>query len=148
MYNDCALHKLGRIVSKSISRFGRNTVDTLKAINTLREFSVDVYFESENIHTEDRSSDLILTCMESAAQRESVEHSENIKWSLRKSIENGSSKIFSRKCFGYCQDENANLVIDEAEAVIVRDIFNMYLGGYSIVAIVQELEPDGGIGDA
>lgn len=140
MMDDCAQKKLDRIITKSVSRFGRNTVDTLDAINKLRAFGIDVYFASENMHSLEGKNAFMISILESVAQEESVARSKNIKWGLMHGIQNGQSKIYGRKCYGYVQDNSGNLVINEPEAEVVKMIFDFYLSGFSINAIRSELK--------
>ncbi|MHB1154405.1 MAG: recombinase family protein [Eubacteriales bacterium] len=143
MMDDSHNGKINIIVTKSISRFGRNTEVTLKAINELRIYGVDVFFENEEIHTKDRKNDFYISLLESMAQEESVNRSENISWGIKRQVEGGKSKILYRKCYGYYQDEQGNLKVQDDETAVVHQIFDLYLQGASIVAIVRELEKRG-----
>jgi len=140
MLKDCRNHKIEMIITKSISRFGRNTVETINAINGLRSLLVDVYFENDNIHTKGSQNDFIISILEAYAQAESQARSENIKWGIAKGFKDGSSKLYNRKCFGYRQDQEGELIIDEEEVQIVQNFFDLYLNGYSVIAIIRELE--------
>ena len=140
MMDDCAGKKIDQIITKSVSRFGRNTVDTLAAINKLRELGVDVYFENEEMHSLDGNNVFMISILEGIAQEENAARSENIRWGIQRGMQSGKSKIFNRKCFGYVQDKNGNLIIQEDEAEIVVQIFELYLNGYSINAIRKELQ--------
>ena len=101
MLEDCQNHKIDLIISKSISRFGRNTAEILKVLNQLQNLSIDVYFETENIHTQETKHIFLISLLESVAQAESESRSKNIKWGSQRKLENGSSKLYDRKCFGY-----------------------------------------------
>ena len=127
-------------MTKSISRFGRNTVDTLKALQRIKSAGVDVIFMSEDLRLSDSECEFYISFLEAHAQEESRVKSENIKWGLQKSIQAGTSKLFFRKCFGYKQNENGMLVINETEAEVVKLIFNYYVQGHSIVSIIRELK--------
>ncbi|MBC2727266.1 recombinase family protein [Desulfosporosinus sp.] len=140
MLEDCRNHKIEMIITKSISRFGRNTVETIYAINELRALLVDIYFENDNIHTKGSQNDFIISILEAYAQAESQARSENIKWGIAKGFKDGSSKLYNRKCFGYRHNQEGELIIDEEEALIVQKIFDLYLNGYSVIAIICELE--------
>lgn len=96
-------------------------------------------FIQENISSKDRDSDIVMALTASLAQSESESLSEAIKWGLKRGFESGESKLYTRKCFGYKQDETGELVINEEQAVIVRRIFDLYLRGYSVDMIIQEL---------
>lgn len=140
MLEDCRNHKIELIITKSISRFGRNTVETLDVLNKLRVLDIDVFFESENIHTHETKHIFLISLLEAAAQAESESKSKNIKWGIDRKLKNGDSKLYNRKCFGYQHSEEGNLIIAEEEAKIVLKIFDLYLNGYSILAIIRELE--------
>jgi len=140
MMDDCIAGKIDQIVTKSISRFGRNTIEIMSAINLLRERGIDIYFENDHIHTQNSENIWLITLLEGIAQEESRSRSENIKWGILRGIESGSGKIFLKKCFGYDQDQDGDLVINDNEAQIVRLIFDLYLKGYSILAIIRELQ--------
>lgn len=139
MMNDCAMNKIEKIVTKSISRFGRNTVDTLDAINTLRTLGVDVYFQNENLSSLSGDNSFLISLIEAIAQEESVQRSENIRWGIVKRAKDGKGEIFLRTCFGYGRGDDGNLRIIEVEADIVRMIFDWYLQGFSVLAIRKEL---------
>jgi site-specific DNA recombinase len=127
-------------MTKSISRFRRNTVDTLDAIRRLKSINVDVIFASEEIRLSDNDSEFYITALEAAAQEESRVKSETIKWGLQKSLKSGNSKLYARKCFGYKHNTEGSLVIVEEQAKIVRLIYSYYLDGHSIVSIIKELK--------
>lgn len=140
MMQDCQAGKYDIIVTKSISRFGRNTAITIDAINKLRNSNVDVYFENENIHTSDSKNTIVLTLIEAAAQEENVSRSKNINWGINQKVKKGESQLFRRKCYGYYQENDDDLQIMEEEAKIVRSVFDMYMNGFSIIGIVREIE--------
>lgn len=140
MIDDCKNKKLDIVITKSVSRFGRDTVDTLKALKVLRESDVRVIFEQENLDTKDVESSLMISIIESLAQAENEARSDNIKWGIRQRAAQGTSKLYDRKCYGYRHEENGKLIINEEQAVVVRKIFNWYLGGLSINGIIKELE--------
>ena len=85
-------------------------------------------------------NDFIISILEVYAQAQSQARSENIKWGIAKGFKDGSSKLYNRKCFGYHQDQEGELIIDEEEAQIIQYIFNIYLNRYSVTAIIRELE--------
>ena len=140
MLEDCQSNNLDIILTKSISRFGRDTVDTLEALNQLKTLRVRVIFEQEVLDTADTDNDLMISIIESIAQAENESRSENIKWGIKQRAAQGTSKLYNRKCYGYYNDEDGNLVINEEEAKNVRLIFNLYLQGKSVLGIVKELE--------
>lgn len=140
MIQDCLAGKIDLIVTKSISRFGRNTVDTLTVLRQLKAANVDVYFENENIHSLDPDGELIISLASAIAQAESEERSKNIKWGIRQSATNPDSAIYSRPCYGYRKDRSGQLIIHEEEADVVRLVYDLYLSGESVVAIIRILK--------
>src|SRR5690554_6721525 len=140
MLRDCKSRDIEIILTKSISRFGRDTVEILDALNQLRALGVRVIFEQEVLDTADTDNDLMISIIESIAQAENESRSENIKWGIKQRAAQGTSKLYNRKCYGYYNDENGNLAIDETEAKNVRLIYNLYLQGKSVLGIVKELE--------
>jgi len=140
MLDDCKSKKLEIIITKSISRFGRDTVETLEALRLMRDLGIRVIFEQENLDTADTDSELMISIVESFAQAENESRSDNIKWGLKQKAASGTSKLYDRKCYGYDQDEDGRLIINEAEAENVRKIFKWYLDGKSILGIMKELE--------
>ena len=103
MLDDCTSHKLDIIFTKSISRFGRNTVETIEALSKLKNVGVRVIFEQEELDTANTDSDLMISIIESFAQAENESCSENIKWGIKQGATSGTSKLYDRKCFGYYQ---------------------------------------------
>lgn len=140
MLDDCKSKKLEIIITKSISRFGRDTIETLEALRLMRDSGVRVIFEQENLDTADTDSELMISIVESFAQAENESRSDNIKWGLKQKAASGTSKLYDRKCYGYDQDEDGRLIINEDEAANVRKIFKWYLEGKSILGIMKELE--------
>ena len=143
MLQDCQSRDIEIILTKSISRFGRDTVEILDALNQLRILGVRVIFEQEVLDTADTDNDLMISIIESIAQAENESRSDNIKWGIKQRAEQGTSKLYNRKCYGYKNDAAGKLKIDEKEAKNVRLIFNMYLQGKSVIGIVSELEQRG-----
>ena len=131
------------ILTKSISRFARNTVDTLQTVRNLKEAGVEVFFEKENLHTFDPKCEMLLTIMSSLAQEESRSISENIRWGKRKSMQDGKVSL-PYSCFlGYQKGADGRLEIVEREAKIVRRIYRMFLRGNSISSIAKFLTKHG-----
>ena len=127
------------IITKSLSRFGRNTLDCLNTIRELKSLGVDVFFEKENIHLMRSEGELLLTLISAVAQNESSVLSNNIKWGFRRKYESGHvQSIPSGKFLGYNKDENG-LVINEAQAVTVRRIYQEFLDGYGVFQIASRL---------
>jgi DNA invertase Pin-like site-specific DNA recombinase len=140
MMKEAKAGKVDMIITKSISRFGRNTIDTLNSIRTLKELGVDVYFEKENIHTINSEGELLITLLSALAQQTSKSQSENVKWGVHKQYERGNIKsVGSGKFLGYIKDEEKNLIIDEKEADIVKRIYKEFLDGYGTHQIANRL---------
>jgi DNA invertase Pin-like site-specific DNA recombinase len=137
---DCEAGKIDIIITKSVNRFGRNTLDSLNALNKLHVYGVKVFFESESIITSDRQNDFLFTLLQTTAQQENQDRSQNIRWGITRKVESGNSQLLKRKCYGYSLDEDGNLQIIDYEADVVRSIYTMYLQGYSIIGIVRELK--------
>lgn len=140
MLDDCTSHKLDIIFTKSISRFGRDTVETIEALGKLKSAGVRVIFEQEELDTANTDSDLMISIIESFAQAENESRSENIKWGIKQGAASGVSKLYDRKCYGYKHDEDGKLIIDEETAENVKIIFDLYLNGQSVLGIIKELE--------
>ena len=139
----CRRGKVDMVLIKSASRFARNTVDALKTIRMLHRWNVDIYFETENIHSLHETSEFLLTVICAQAQDESESKSADIKWGLQKSFADPDSKYYQRKCYGYKHDENGHLAIDEKEAEVARLIFCMSREGASLSKIAQALQEQG-----
>ena len=136
LLNDCRNGRIDLVITKSISRFARNTVTLLKTVRELKYLGVDVYFEEQNIHTISAEGELMLTILASYAQEESLSVSENCKWKIRKNFENGISNTFS--LYGY-EKINGKIVINQSEANVVRYIFSLYLSGIGTTKISKIL---------
>ncbi len=140
MLADCKSHKLEIVITKDVSRFGRDTVEVLDAFNQLKALNVRVIFEGNSLDTANTDSDLMVAVMESIAQAENESRSENIRWGIKQRAAQGTSKFYDRKCYGFKHDKDGHLVIDEENAKNVKLIFNLYLSGQSVVGIIKELE--------
>lgn len=139
LMKECEVHNISVVLTKSISRFGRDTVETLTAINKLKAVGVRIIFEQENLDTDEVDSDLMISVMESLAQAENESRSENIRMGLAMRAANGTSGLYKRKLYGYTKNINGELVIDEEQAKNVRDIFRWYLDGASVLGIIKKL---------
>lgn len=135
--------KIDMVITKSVSRFARNTVDSLQNIRKLKEKNVAVFFEKEGVNTLDGTGELLITILSSQAQEESRNLSENTRWGLVRRFENGIVSVNHNKFLGYTKDKNNELVIVPEEAELVRRIFRLYLEGSSIVQITKILESEG-----
>ena len=139
MMQEALAGKIDLIITKSVSRFARNTVDTLTAIRKLKEHGVEVYFEEQNIYTLDGKGELLLTIMSSIAQEESRNISENVTWGIRKRFADGKVSMPYKRFMGYRRGEDGIPKIVEAEAQIVRGIFRRFLEGATGTMIAKEL---------
>ena len=143
MIDACMAGNIDMIVTKSISRFARNTLDCLKYIRQLKEKNIPVYFEKENINTMDSKGEVLLTIMASLAQQESQSLSQNVKLGLQYRYQQGEIQVNCTRFLGYAKDENKHLVVVPEEAKIVRRIYREYLEGASMLKIARGLEADG-----
>lgn len=143
MIEDCMAGKIDMIITKSVSRFARNTVDSLQNIRKLKEKNVAVFFEKEGVNTLEGTGELLITILSSQAQEESRNLSENTRWGLVRRFENGIVSVNHNKFLGYTKDKNGELVIVPEEAELVRRIFRLYLEGSSIIQITKILESEG-----
>lgn len=143
MIDACMAGKVDLVLTKSVSRFARNTVDALQFIRKLKEKNIPVIFEKEGVNTMESGGELLITILSSQAQEESRNISENTRWGLTRRFENGIISVNHKKFLGYTKDEDGNLIVVPEEAVIVKRIFREYLEGSSILQIAKELEADG-----
>jgi DNA invertase Pin-like site-specific DNA recombinase len=143
MIDDCMAGKIDMIITKSVSRFARNTVDSLETIRKLKEKNIAILFEKEGVNTLEGSGELLITILSSQAQEESRNISENTRWGITRRFENGIIAVNHKKFMGYTKDKkNGELIIVPEQAEIVRRIFRMYLEGSSILEITRALEAD------
>lgn len=143
MLADCRAGKIDLIITKSISRFARNTTIVLDYTRELKQLGIGVYFEENNINTLSAEGELMMTVLASFAQEESRSISENNKWSIGKRFERGEGMINTTRFMGYDKDETGALVINKKEAKIVRRIFEMYLAGEGCHRIAKILNDEG-----
>ena len=143
MVEDALSGAIDLIITKSVSRFARNTVDSLTTIRKLKENRVECYFEKENIWTFDGKGELLLTIMSSLAQEESRSISENCTWGQRKRFADGKVTVPFKRFLGYDRGEDGNLVINEEQAETVRRIYGLFLQGRSPHAIAKLLTAEG-----
>lgn len=135
--------KIDMVITKSISRFARNTLDCLKYIRQLKDKNIPVFFEKENINTMDSKGEILLTIMASLAQQESQSLSQNVKLGLQFRYQQGLVQVNHNRFLGYTKDEEGMLVIEPEEAEIVKRIYREYLEGASLLQIGKGLEADG-----
>lgn len=143
MIQQCKKGNIDMILTKSISRFARNTLDCLHYIRMLKELNIPVIFEKEGINTMKMASEMAITMMGCFAQAESESISQNVTWGKRQSFKNGKVTYNYKNFLGYRKGEDGKPEIVPEEAEIVKRIFNSYLAGNSIVGIKRELERDG-----
>lgn len=127
MIDDALAGKIDLIVTKSVSRFARNTVDSLTTIRKLKENSIECYFEKENIWTFDGKGELLITIMSSLAQEESRSISENCTWGQRKRFSDGKVSVAYIRFLGYDKEPDRRMVINPAEAETVKKIYRLFL---------------------
>lgn len=137
LISECRKGNIDLIITKSISRFARNTVTLLETVRALKLFGIDVFFEEQNIHTISADDELMMTILASYAQAESLSASENQKWRIRKAFENGEI-VNLRFLFGY-RINGAKIEIDPAQADIVREVFERAVNGESFTSIANDL---------
>lgn len=143
MIEDCMDEKIDMIITKSISRFARNTLDCLKYIRQLKDKNIPVYFEKENINTMDSKGEVLLTIMASLAQQESQSLSQNVKLGIQYRYQQGQVQVNHSRFLGYTKDENKKLVIEPEEAAVVKRIYFEYLEGKSLRQIGDGLQESG-----
>jgi len=143
MIRDCESGKIDLVITKSISRFARNTVDCLKHVRELKNIGVEVFFEKENIYSFDPKIELVLTMLSSIAQEESRNISENTKWGLKKRFKDGVAICNTDRLLGYDKDKKGNLIVNEEQAKLVRRIYREYLDGKGYATIAQGIQADG-----
>ncbi len=143
MIEDCKARKIDMVITKSISRFARNTLDTLTYVRLLKDLGIEVFFEKENIKTLDSKGEVLLSILSSLAQDESRSISENSTWGIRRRFEQGKLHINHTKFLGYDKDKNGNLVINPKQAKIVKRIYEDFLDGKGANRIARDLENDG-----
>ena len=139
MIKDALAGKIQLIITKSVSRFARNTVDCLTTIRKLKAAGVECYFEKEGIWTLDSAGELLLTVLSSISQEEARSISENTKWGQRKRFADGKARVPYKHFLGYDRGEDGNLVINPEQAKVVKLIYKLFLTGLSYAAIAKEL---------
>lgn len=143
MLSDAKAGKIDIVLTKSVSRFARNTTDALTAIQELHDCGIAIHFDEENLQTDNASHRIIITTHEAVAEAENENRSRSIRWGIKQKARNGTSSLFDRKCYGYMNGETGALEIDPEQAPIVELIFKLYLQGRSILGIIKELERRG-----
>ncbi|MPM19780.1 hypothetical protein SDC9_66206 [bioreactor metagenome] len=143
LIEDCRAGKVDGIITKSVSRFGRNTVDTLVFTRELRSHGIDVFFEKENLHSCSPEGELLLTLMAALAESEAVSMSDNIKWGKRRRYEKGLIESLAiANVYGFCK-KDGKLAIDDQEALVLKRIYTEFINGYNYADIAAGLIADG-----
>lgn len=141
LLQDCRDHKIDLIITKSISRFARNTVTLLETVRELKDLGIEVYFEEQNIWSLSGDGELMLSILASYAQEEARSVSENMKWRIKKDFQEGL--IWGGDhCYGY-KVVNRRLVINPEEVELVKRIFEMYVSGIGDRAIATQFNKEG-----
>ena len=143
MISDCMDGKIDRVITKSISRFARNTIDCLQYIRQLKDMGIPVIFEKENINTMDSRGEILITIMASMAQQESESLSKNVKLGIQYRYQQGKVMVNTNWFLGYMKGEDGELVVDPEQAKIVKRIYREYLEGRSCQKIAEGLQADG-----
>ena len=141
LLTDCRAGKIDMVITKSISRFARNTVTLLETVRELKTLGVDVFFEEQNIHSLSADGELMLTILASYAQEESLSASENQKWRIRKGFENGEL-LNLRRLFGY-DISKSGIQVNATEAAIVQELFHRAAMGDSFGMLARDLNNRG-----
>ena len=142
MINDCLAGKIDYIITKSVSRFARNTVDCLDYVRMLKSKGIGVYFEEQQIDTLKTDSELYLVIYAGFAQSESESISKNITWSVRKKFEEGTPVFIYKRFLGYKKGADGEPEIVPSEAAIVERIFNLYLAGETVDNISKMMQAE------
>lgn len=143
MIADALAGKIDLIITKSVSRFARNTVDSLTTVRELKEKGIEIYFEKENIWTLDSKGELLITIMSSLAQEESRSISENVTWGQRKRFADGKVSFAYSRVLGLDKGPDGTIVVNAEQAETVRLIFSLFLEGMSPHSIAVELTKRG-----
>lgn len=139
MIDMCKAKQLDIIITKSVSRFGRNTIDVLTTLQTLVDLGIRIYFEAEQMWSDDPSTRVYITVATAVAEGQVKERHGNITWEICEQIRNGTSPLYTKPCYGYKKDDTGELVINHQEGNVVKMIFDKYLEGYSIIGIIDYL---------
>ena len=139
MIKECERGNIDIVLTKSLSRFGRDAKEGLEAIRIIRAAGKRIIFEKDKIGTETVKDELLISIIEACDQVENDWRSENIRLGLKYRAEDGTAGLYNRVCYGYKKDKKGMLIIDEEEAKVVRYIYYWYLEGCSIGGIIYKL---------
>jgi site-specific DNA recombinase len=142
LLTDCKNHELDYVITKSVSRFGRDNVEVIGAVRLLQESGVKIYFMEDELDVDKNYDESELTIRAAINQSENEHRSENIRMGMKFRAEHGSSGLYKKPCYGYKKNAEGNLVPDEKQAAIVRMIYELYLSGVSIIGIINALAED------
>ena len=140
MLSDVQNGKITQVVTKSVSRFGRNAEEIVVAFRAIKEAGADIYFHEQDLSSRRADCELYVSIFGACAQEDNRQHSENIKWGINKRVNDGSSAIYNRPCYGYRANEEKEIEIVPDEAAVVIEIYSLYIKGLSVVKIKQYLE--------
>ena len=140
MIEDAKAQQLEIIITKSVQRFGRNTEETLVAMRSLLEAGVIIYFQIEGYSTDDKDADLFTSIRTGMAAADNASRREDRMWGVQRKVEDGTSEMYKRPCYGYRKTDDGILVIDRQRADVVKQIYRLYLEGASIIGIKRSLE--------
>ena len=139
MIKECERGNIDIVLTKSLSRFGRDIKEGLEAIRKIKAEGKRIIFEKDKIDTDTVKDELLISIIEACEQAENDWRSENIRLCLKYRAEDGTSGLYNRAYYGYKKDKNGMLIFDEEEAKVVRRIYDWYLEGYSIGGIIDKL---------
>ena len=143
LLDDCRAGKIDLVITKSISRFARNTVTLLNTVRELKQLGISVFFEEQNINTLTADGELMLTILASYAQEESLSASENVKWRIQSDFEQGILPMSCQNVYGYKRTADGGFEIIPKEAEVVRRIYYMFIDGLGALKIAKILTEEG-----
>ena len=140
MVEDAKAGRIDAVITKSVQRFGRNTEETLSTMRELLAAGVIVYFSIEGYSSDSPDAEIQTSLLTGLAAADNASHRAERQWGVRRRIEDGTSELYRRPCYGYKKTKDGILVIDQLKAKVVKEIFNLYLSGESINGIKRNLE--------
>lgn len=143
LIQDCEDRKIDLVLTKSISRWARNTLDSLQYIRRLKTLGIPVIFEKEGVNTMETSGELLITILSSIAQQESKSISDNVRLGIQYGFQRGKPMVNTTHFLGYTKDENGSLIIVPDQADLVRRLFRLYIDGETVSSIVRLLNAEG-----